>query len=157
MVKLPTTDREVKAFKRFLKLLPHGQDMTLVILKGHLLIEEQVRQIISERVKDPRSLEDARLECGQAICMAQALTGNEVDGAVWKSVKKLNKLRNEIAHNSEPKGVHDRIKDFVNSTHSGLGTDEEQARFEMNLWSLFVAVSSLVERPSAEVLKLINK
>ena len=42
------TQRQLDAFRRFLKLLPHGQDLALVILKGHLLIEEQIKLIINE-------------------------------------------------------------------------------------------------------------
>ena len=47
------TDRQLESFQRFLKLLPHGKDLDLVILKAHLLIEEQLRQLISERLKNP--------------------------------------------------------------------------------------------------------
>ena len=66
------TQRQLDAFRRFLKLLPHGQDLALVILKGHLLIEEQIKPIISERVKKPEALSDARLTYYQYICIAEA-------------------------------------------------------------------------------------
>ena len=55
------TQRQLDAFRRFLKLLPHGQDLALVILKEHLLIEEQIKLIINERVRKHESLSDARL------------------------------------------------------------------------------------------------
>jgi len=55
------TDRQLDAFRRFLRILPNGKDVELVILKAHLLIEEQVRQIVDERLKDPAAFYVARL------------------------------------------------------------------------------------------------
>lgn len=55
------SDRQLESFQRFLKLLPHGKDLDLIILKAHLLIEDQLRQLISERLKNPASLDDAGL------------------------------------------------------------------------------------------------
>lgn len=141
------TKRQADAFRRFLKLLPHGQDLTLVILKGHLMIEEQVRQIIDERVKRADALGDARLDTYQAICIAEAFCPEEE--YIWNAVKKLNKIRNELAHQIEPVGLDDRITDFINSVPWVRDVGDEQKRFEIRLWALFEAVSSLVETPTA--------
>jgi hypothetical protein len=153
MVEKQTTDRQVAAFGRFLKLLPHGKDLTLVILKGHLLIEEQVRQIIDERVKKPDALHSADLTCYQAICIAEALCPE--NAYIWTPVKKLNRIRNDLAHKVEPAGLGDRIDDFVGSVPwLDHPTEDPQKRFELKIWALFEAVSSLVERPTAMVLEL---
>lgn len=53
--------------------LPVGGDFTLTILKGHLLIEEQVWLLIKNRVPSPRALEDAALTSHQKICLAESL------------------------------------------------------------------------------------
>ena len=151
------TQRQIDAFRRFLKFLPHGQDFTLVILKGHLLIEEQVRRIIDERVKNPDAVEKAKLDCHQAICIAKALCPKEQEPWLWEAAIKLNKIRNKIAHKVEPVGLDDRIDDFVNSVPSGLYfSEDKQGRFEGALWSLFEAVSSLVEWPTATVYELVK-
>ena len=149
------TQRQRNAFRRFLKLLPHGQDLTLVILKGHLLIEEQVRQIIDERMKKPEALKDARIECYQAICIAEAFCPEEHE-YIWNSVKKLNKIRNELAHQTEPVGLDDRIDDFVKSIPWAHDAEDRQKRIEFTLWTLFEAVSSLVKRPTAAVHELVK-
>lgn len=44
------SDREVAAFRRFILKLPHEADPTLVVLKAHLLIEEQLRLAVDERM-----------------------------------------------------------------------------------------------------------
>lgn len=42
--------RQIEAFRRFFEKLPHGKDFTLVVLRGHLLLEEQVRAVVDERL-----------------------------------------------------------------------------------------------------------
>jgi hypothetical protein len=148
------TERQVKAFKRFLQILPHGKDRVLVVLKAHLLIEEQVRQIVDERITNPKALADARLDCHQCICLAQAFFQSDSKQWLWTSLKKLNKIRNDIAHNIEPKGLQDRLSDFVEIFPTALAQEDETTKFEMALWSLFVAVSDLVENPTASVVAL---
>ena len=150
------SQRQIDAFRRFLKLLPRGEDLTLVILKGHLLIEEQVRQIIAERMKRPNALIDARLECYQAICIAEALCPEEEE-YVWNAVKKLNNIRNELAHKTEPVGIDDRIEDFVNSVPWVPDVEDRVMQIKYRLFALFEAVSSLAERPTATIHELVKR
>lgn len=71
-------------------------------------------------------------------------------------MKKLNKVRNDFAHKLEPKGLNDKIKDFITSFPSGF-TDAPVSvdSFELTLWSVFVAVSDLVDTPSAQLIELV--
>ena len=55
------TDRQLKAFRRFLERLPHGKELDLVILKAHLLIEEQVVPVYQD------VLQPAAQELGKAL------------------------------------------------------------------------------------------
>lgn len=152
------TKRQAEAFRRFLTLLPHGKDTELVLLKGHLLIEEQIHQIIKERLKNPDALKDARIECHQAICLAQSLFPLDYQPWLWDALKKLNTLRNKVAHNIEPNGLGDRIEYFVTAYPWGYAEIEDKvAGFELSLWSMFCAVAELAETPSAKVLELINR
>ena len=152
-----TSENQIKAFRRFLKILPHGKDQDLVLLKGHLLIEEQVRQIVDERLKNPSALIDTRIDCHQAICLAQSFFSVDFQPWLWSALKKLNKIRNDIAHKIEPNGLNDKINDFINSFPSGLAdTPVDTAKFELTLWAVFVAVSDLVEKPSAQTINLIK-
>ena len=73
------------------------------------MVEEQVRAFIDERLSNRRALEAADLECHQAICLAEALSTEDIHPNVWEAARKLNSLRNQIAHNLEPKGIVDRM------------------------------------------------
>lgn len=79
-------------------MLSHGKDLDLVILKGHLLIEEQVKEIVREKLSNPGALNIDRMTCHQAICLAQALLPIGYKKEFWSATKKFNELRNNIAH-----------------------------------------------------------
>ena len=143
------TSRHLEAFQRFLELLPHGKDSELVLLKGHLLIEEQIRALIDRRLPNPQTLKEAnaKLDTHQAIQLAQAFfpPGHMAD--IWRAVSKLNTLRNSIAHKLEDKQrLTDKIEAWVQSAQTGTRDfDDPNARLEITLWSIFEAVSSLVD------------
>src|SRR5688572_17947526 len=46
---------------RFRRLMPKTTDLTLLVLKGHLLIEEELQAFLEMSVKEPKALDDARL------------------------------------------------------------------------------------------------
>lgn len=147
-------DRQLKAFNKFLQKFPHGKDQDLVILKGHLLIEEQVRLIIDQRLGNPSALTDAHLDCHGAICLAQSFfpVGHNID--FWKSLKKLNKIRNDIAHKMESPGLKDKIEDFVKSVPVDWNVADRDQNFEYTLWALFVHISSFVEGAMEEGMEI---
>lgn len=136
-------------FERFQEHLPIGDDLTLMILKGHLLIEEQVWLLICNRVVSIVALEKAELTTHQKLCLAEALLDDfsrsvqETDW-LWPALKKLNKLRNDIAHNLTPSGIADRIRDFIDRCPKKFGTSNPFHEFEFALWNACVDVHQLI-------------
>lgn len=147
-----TATRQIEAFQRFHKMLPHERDQDLVLLKSHFLIEAQVRKIVDERLKNPDAIIENRIDFYQTICIAQAFFPANFQPWLWDALKKLDKIRNVTAHKLAPKNLNNKIEDFITSFPSDF-TDfpADTSRFEMALWSVFIAVSSLVETPSAHV------
>ncbi|MCE5185326.1 MAG: hypothetical protein LLF76_04290 [Planctomycetaceae bacterium] len=85
--------------QRLKENLPLGKDPTVVILRGHLFIEELLDQILAVALKDASAIKDARLTYFQKLCLAQGVLGFEKNRFMWKPFKDLNKLRNDISHN----------------------------------------------------------
>lgn len=109
----------------------------------------------------PEALQTAELECNQIICLAEALTGDALSPAMWAALRKLNKLRNDLAHQLEPKGMTDRlahITKIVGETHpmwdGSMEWNDPMAEFDASMWVLFARVSALVERPSADLVSI---
>jgi len=150
MCKSSNVIEEGQDFKRFLVLMPHGEDRTLVILKGHLLIEEKLRQIIDNHVVNKSPIIKAKLSFIQVIYLVRAFIKNYNDSWVWGALKLLNNLRNSVAHSIEQPDVDLGMEKFIslvkcNSVFSKGGFDKmkQMECFELSLWVLFVKVSTI--------------
>lgn len=143
-----------------MSVLPSGGALDLVILKAHLLLEEQLNALIDERLKNPDALEKAKLESSQRICLAESFFPSGFQPWLWLALSQLNSLRNEIAHQIDPAGLKARVGNIIKlvpGAHEfGRFAATPQAQFEMALWSSYDAVSRLVESPKASVIGLFS-
>lgn len=102
------------SFKRFLTHLPRSDDLTLIVLKGHLLIEEEINGILRMRLAEPKALFDARLSFSQRLAVLKALSGHDSEEIFrFAAIEALNGLRNQLAHNLEPKDIEKRVAAFL--------------------------------------------
>jgi hypothetical protein len=94
------TERE-EPYERYRRLMPKTQDLSLIVLKGHLLIEEQFDFFLEELSRRPQFLEQARLTFMQKFRLIQALSGLSRRDDVTKFVERINSLRNKLSHSAE--------------------------------------------------------
>lgn len=145
--------RTIASFRKFLKLLPRSEDKELVILKAHLLFEEQIRLIVSERVKNPKAISDAKLSFNGICAVAKSFFHKDHDPKLWESINKINSIRNHIAHNLEPKELEKKLEDLAISYTIWADLEDEISRLEMTLTSMFVSLADLADKPSAQLLE----
>lgn len=97
-------------------------DITLAILKAHLVIERRLLEYIKERVDDDVYSEIEKQQNGAyytRVIVAQALScRDEVSSnkdIIWPALKKIGSLRNSVAHKLEHKdtSLEDKIKNFI--------------------------------------------
>ncbi len=117
------TEEEFASLDHYIRNMPPAAttDITLIILKGHLLIEQKVHEFIAQRLLSPEALAAARLESHQAICLAEAMAlPNEEPKTLFATIKKINALRNKIAHVLDDPGIDNRIRDIVKTYRSSF-------------------------------------
>ena len=145
-------------WNRINRLLPRTQDPTLVLLKGHLLIEEQLFAIIAKHCRDASTLEEARLTFVQKLRVAQALS-NSLSGQGFpliQSLKKLNSIRNRMAHHAEIPDLDSRIDEYLRSWDpSGFvtpTTQRERTRYLRNTLIIHIGLLSGIgaKQPTAK-------
>lgn len=106
-------------FKRFDTHLPSSDDPTLVFLKGHLLAEEILENLIKSRCRFPEALDGIEIVFFLKAKLALALIGNShpngllLTDNVWALLEALNSLRNELGHALEPKTLESKIQKFL--------------------------------------------
>tara|TARA_Y100001963_G_scaffold159828_1_gene265535 strand:+ start:344 stop:859 length:516 start_codon:yes stop_codon:yes gene_type:complete len=141
---------EIKEFrKRTRRLLPKSKDLDLWILKGHLLIEEQVNRLIEQGMCDTRYLKEARLSSQQKIKIAQAMTGKGYFEREWDFIESLNSIRNKLAHKVEVDNLESIvdcvIKPFMSSRFKKSRTKSDRVeRFEFCI-SMTIGILSGME------------
>ncbi|GEM_PF-1768462 len=89
--------------KRTKRLLPKSKEMDIWVLKGQLLIEEQINRLIEQGMCDKSHLKEARLSSHQKIKLVQAMMGSSSFKREWEFVQDLNSIRNKLAHRAEVK------------------------------------------------------
>lgn len=146
-------EEEKESMDYFLHHMPYQEsDLTLIVLKGHLLIEQKIREFIRERMLNPTALDQIRLTAHQAICLAEALTLPNSDPEVlWGVIRKVNALRNELAHKLTPERVEERVQE-IERDYSRFGA--VQSGFAGILGHLYGQLSELcriVRDPSFQV------
>ncbi|MGX1170326.1 hypothetical protein AB7M16_006592 [Bradyrhizobium sp. USDA 372] len=93
------------------KIENRTEDGTLIVLKGHLVLEELIRAKVEAAVHDPTALRKANLTFFNLLCVARALYGPLPDRAhenphdLWDVVEAWNTLRNRLAHRIEPTDI----------------------------------------------------
>jgi hypothetical protein len=91
-----------------------ADDIVLVVLKGHLLVEESLTSIIRKYVPHGEFIDEAGLRFYQKVQIARSLSLDEHQNEMWSLVLGLNRVRNDLAHALEHPKVEDHIRDLRN-------------------------------------------
>ncbi len=102
--------------------MPQTDDLTLIVLKGHLLIEEWVNSTINGLLPNPQALKAAQLDCFQRTRLLMAMLPDHGFHDILELFEKLNAFRNKFGHMLEPPQIDDRIAAFVDSVESHMET-----------------------------------
>src|SRR5690554_5207536 len=100
-----------KVVARFNKLIP-DKDIELIILKGHLLIEEILQDILEYFTKNRKYLLEINLTFYQKLYLCRSLV-SFFHPHIFDSIKLLNEIRNNLAHNLEPKDFNKKIDKLI--------------------------------------------
>ena len=90
---------------------PATEDLALIILKGHLLIEQQITALISHYCHSPTHVPDIRLSFSQKVSLSRALLTVSLPEYFWKVVDIINRLRNDLAHSLKPPKLQQHLQE----------------------------------------------
>jgi len=90
------------------------RDVDLLVLKGHLLVEQFLTSLIESYCWKPDFLEDARLSFFNKVKLARCFVMHPMhDDSIWDNVECLNRLRNELAHKWKIEKRENLIRNFL--------------------------------------------
>ena len=108
---------------RISKFMKQESELELIILKGHLLIEEQLNNILEAARINQSKLGNLELQFFKKVLIANSLCWKSPDDEIWKFMLKINKLRNDLAHQLDSK-KRDKLIEDVMSSHIKLLDDD---------------------------------
>lgn len=101
-------EKEFEVFKNTTR------DVDLLVLKGHLLVEQFLTSLIESYCWKPEFLEDARLSFFNKVKLVRCFVMHPMpDDSIWDNVERLNRLRNELAHKWKPEKRKKLIRHFL--------------------------------------------
>jgi hypothetical protein len=131
---------------RFLEHMQYVDEETLVVLKGLLLIEEILNNILEQFVFHIEFIGKANLRFAQKCELARSLSLDEHQNSIWELVTAYNTLRNELAHKLDSRKRQAKI-DMVKALYFKLCSDrpdlENQRTLEDKIILSFAAALCL--------------
>ncbi|WP_456254884.1 hypothetical protein ACP3PM_20715 [Pseudomonas iridis] len=94
-------DRKIKQFH---EAFDRDDTLLTAVLRGHMMIEERLHDVISAgvaRYSRPHDRNDI-FAFGTATELCKSIAGLAASPELWDAVKALNNLRNAVGHRNEP-------------------------------------------------------
>jgi hypothetical protein len=89
-------------------------EIAQVILKGHLDVEMHLDDALRTICFHPEHLEENRLSFAQKVNVVRAYALNRSDRMEWNVIRKLNEVRNQIAHRGQEGRRTEKITELRN-------------------------------------------
>jgi len=106
---------------RFNRTLMEFDELSQSILKGHLMIEEQLTAILEHLVGGGGpvgdALDEVRLSFHQKAKLVRAAYPYDCHADTWLGLKRLNALRNEMVHSLHSPKIPDLIEQLCKDVH----------------------------------------
>lgn len=97
------------------KNLSEYSDIEVILLKGHLVIEQCLHHFIAGHKVDIKRIDEMNLMYGKLLELAMAI-GGEYLNELYPHLKTVNKIRNKLAHQFEYDNLIDDLKSWSSLT-----------------------------------------
>ncbi len=148
-------ENEINSFRtRFMSHIPDDSpDISLPILKAHLLAEELLSDYIHLKVKHPKhlQLEKNHWSFINKLELASSLANDQLQNMwIWTALNKLNALRNRLSHSLEPKDIEKKINEFKEAVNPYAPNRYKENEITIYGYVLFVVSGLFIAIKSEE-------
>lgn len=88
--------------------------MEMILLKGHLVIEQVLYQLISAHQLDSKRIDAMSLMFNKILELAMAIDANSIKDK-YPHLKEINRIRNKVAHELFFDDYHDDLKNWASA------------------------------------------
>src|ERR671910_3339861 len=112
---------------RVLRYLEPIDDVTLLLLRSQLLVEQQINAALQKILPGAVALDVGRLTFHQRIQVVRALDMSRQAENALRFAERLNSIHNRLAHQLEPVGIDEAAAGFVNDMATAVAMKFEDA------------------------------
>ncbi|RBP53586.1 hypothetical protein [Arenicella xantha] len=119
----PQEDEFYADIRELIAKLPESEDVTIFVLRAHLVIEQLVIRMTESLVRNPQHIRKAnRLQFSTRVLFLRSLVKPLIqsDDSFWGSINLLNGLRNDLAHKLDIPALEKDIDSFIELAASTL-------------------------------------
>lgn len=143
---------------RAIEHLPGADDPILIVLKAHLLIEELLNRLVTNRLYQPDHFDSANITSFYVLQrIARSCPPEKLDvDEMWNAIGELNRVRNSLVHDLEPEDVDGEIQRMLDTWppdafETEISDDRNQTgQLRSCLAHLYGAVANVVTLVEAE-------
>jgi len=117
---------------RFMGEIAYVDDLSQIILKGHLVIEEIMTEAITRFVLHGEIAKDTKLQFHQKLTICRAISVDEENNPMWGLIAKINSLRNHLSHSLNDEERIKRINSLKSIYEQNFGAKALHEIEEMN-------------------------
>src|SRR4051795_1358796 len=114
-------------FTCVLRHLEPIDDVTLLLLRSQLLVEQRINAALQKILPGAVALDVGRLTFYQRIQVMRALDMSRKAEDALRFAERLNSIHNRLAHQLEPVGIDEATAGFVNDVAAGVSLRFEDA------------------------------
>jgi hypothetical protein len=132
--------------KRFVEQINAVDKLSVVILKGDLLIEEALDRITKKFVHHGDHLEKADPRFFQLVAIARSMSLDDQDNSMWNLILAINGLRNQLAHSldtAKRRAKFDRLKTLYLAEAAGAPAPISDANLPDHKLAMYAVAMSL--------------
>lgn len=116
------------------------EDVELILLKGHLVIEQLLTELLEQNLEEPERLKSINLMFYKKLEIYLAISGNSIISKNLEAVlKDLNLLRNKLAHDLKHPQFDQLLNEWVQ--HASRERIDDPDNPEVIKQQLIVAIS----------------
>jgi hypothetical protein len=105
--------------------IPPAEGREMLILRGHLVVEQFLWRYIEQHVANPAALRGSRISFAMLTNFAEALCPRSGTTGVnlWNQIRDLNRIRNVLAHKLSPTDMQAHIDQLLRGYETSLGAN----------------------------------
>ena len=115
-------DSLIQLMGRIVTHIPETTDLSLITLKGHLIMEEELYKALKTKAPNPEHIDKANLKFSQLLQVAKAFYFEQHQSWVWGAASKLNGIRNDYSHSLVPENGGEKVTEFIELVEAHAGS-----------------------------------